>query len=122
MLVEHYIQENIAILYINCDLTKETVPAVKTETQKLFLNGYAVGLVINLNSMKHIDSDGLGFFFSLVEQFKLEGKQSIFCQFNWEIMNLFTLSRLDQVAQFCFSEKEALEHFKSKNVSTIVAR
>ncbi len=105
----HKIENNICIVSLDGDVTLHSASEIMNYTKILTQNEDIQGMILNFKKVGHLDSEGISIIASLAHQFLGQQRKFALCEFGWEITNLLTLSGLDKLIPFYFSEKEALE-------------
>lgn len=65
--------------------------------------------LLNLSEVEFVDSSGLGAMISILKTLKLNNGDIVLCGLNMAVLNLFTLTRMNNVFKICSNEKEGLE-------------
>ncbi|MBF0286832.1 MAG: STAS domain-containing protein [SAR324 cluster bacterium] len=108
MPITHKIENNICVVSIEGDFNLYSATETINHTKTMAEDEQIQGMILNLKKVRHLDSEGIGIIASLAKQFLGRQKKFTLCEFGWEIANLLTISGLDKVIPFYFSEEEAL--------------
>jgi len=65
--------------------------------------------LLNLSQVDFVDSSGLGAMISILKMLTLNNGDIVLCELQDPVLNLFTLTRMNNVFKICSSEKEGLE-------------
>lgn len=87
----------------NLDATVTT--AFKTRVYDLINQGNNY-FVLNLSEVSFIDSSGLGAMVSILKTLNINNGDIVLCGVLQPVLNLFKLTRMDQVFQICNNENE----------------
>jgi anti-sigma B factor antagonist len=65
--------------------------------------------LLNLSDVEFVDSSGLGAMISILKTLKLNNGDIVLCNLNMAVLNLFNLTRMNNVFNIRSNEKEGLE-------------
>lgn len=65
--------------------------------------------LLNLSEVEFVDSSGLGAMISILKTLKMNNGDLVVCDLNSSVLNLFNLTRMNNVFKICKNEKEGLE-------------
>lgn len=77
------------------------------------INNGRCWIVLDLSTVEFIDSSGLGAIISILKTLSGRG-EIVLCAIQSEVMNLFTLTRMNRVFNICQTLEEALGIFPSE--------
>lgn len=76
------------------------------------INQGNIFFLLNLSQVDFVDSSGLGAMISILKSLKLNNGDIVLCEVNPAILNLFKLTRMNNIFKICSTEKEGLEALK----------
>lgn len=65
--------------------------------------------LLNLSKVDFIDSSGLGSMISILKTLSLNNGDIVLCELNKPVLNLLTLTRMNNVFKICGTEKEGID-------------
>lgn len=65
--------------------------------------------LLDLSEVEFVDSSGLGAMISILKTLKLNNGDIVLCDLNSAVLNLFNLTRMNNVFKICKDEKEGLQ-------------
>ena len=109
MQFEHVDIDRITVVMVKeTQLTSKEAPDVKTSLLEILSKGQNI-ILINLQTVEHIDSTGLGALLFGKRQSAANDKEIYFCELNKKVTSLIRIARLDQVFTLFENEEEALK-------------
>lgn len=112
MKIDHRIEDDICIVNINGDMTRDYVKKFQTYMEPFIENESIKGIALNFANVKFIDSSGIG---KIVTIFRLlqsrEAKLKIY-NINQKDHEIFKMTGLDKIWDLQRTEEEVLKKLK----------
>lgn len=105
--------ENFLILSISGNIVLEDTTKLKEHVEQYIEDSSVEGIIINCDSVKFIDSSGLGLIVSIFKTLKKMDKKFALTALSDRTMEIFTLTKLDNILTIAKDNESALEIFKS---------
>ncbi|MBF0286470.1 MAG: STAS domain-containing protein [SAR324 cluster bacterium] len=112
MELSHHITNNICLISITGDITKDESPSIQEDLLHLVEQKNYRGNIINLENVSSIDSSGIGVIVSIFRACQTKDTRLCLCQLNKKVTNVFELIELDKIIPMYPTEEKALASFK----------
>ncbi len=112
MELSHRIENNICIISINGQITKDESPNIQEKLLSIVEQENYRGNIINLENVPTIDSSGIGVIVSIFRACQTHDVKLLLCRLNQKVTSVFELIELDKIIPIYPTEKKALASFK----------
>lgn len=110
MKLEHNIKQNIATVNILGNLALDNIQQVKVYFMDLMEDSKLKGVVLNLEHVNIIDSNGITAIVSLFKTCKIEKIQFAICLLSNQVFDVIKMLDLDKIIKIFKTEQEAFEY------------
>lgn len=114
MQINHRIDNEIAVVFFEEQLTMNDVREFKAHMKILIDNPSVKAIVLNMVDVEYIDSSGFGAILAVFKQLKKLEKKFSVCQLGARLHEDFIRLRMDKMLPLFSKEQEALDHLLSK--------
>ncbi|MBF0288670.1 MAG: STAS domain-containing protein [SAR324 cluster bacterium] len=111
MELQHRIDNQIYILAIDGDLSAKFIGEIEQHLSPLLQDENINGIVINFQKIAFVDSSGIGLVLSVYKALLGRGARLAICNLNEENVELFEMTRLNDILPIYTTEPEALDSF-----------
>lgn len=104
-------RDNYLIIFIDGNIVLEDTTKLKEYVEKYIEDASLTGIIINCENVKFIDSSGLGLIVSIYKTLKKLDKKFALTALSDKTMEIFTLTKLDNILTIAKTNDDALEVF-----------
>jgi anti-anti-sigma factor len=105
--------DGIRVIYISGNIILEETNQMKDYIEKYIEDPDLKGIIINCRNIDYIDSSGLGLIVSVYKTLKKSDKYFALSSLDAKTMEIFVLTRLNEILVIADSDEAALNSFKS---------
>ena len=103
--------DGVRIVYVSGNIILEETNKARAYLKQIIENPTLKGLIINCKKVEYIDSSGLGLIVSIYKTLKKRNKQFALSAMSNKAMEIFVLTRLNEILIIADSDESALESF-----------
>ena len=104
--------DNVLVLSISGNIVLEDTTKLKEHVEQYIEDATLAGMIINCADVKFIDSSGLGLIVSIFKTLKKMEKKFALTALSDRTMEIFTLTKLDNILTIANDDAQALKIFK----------
>lgn len=106
------------ILSVTGNIVLEDTTKLKEHVEQFIEDTAIAGIIINCENVKFIDSSGLGLIVSIYKTLKKMDKRFALTALSDRTMEIFTLTKLDNILTIAKNDTEAITVFNSQSLPT----
>ena len=106
-------EDNYLILSVTGNIVLEETTKLKERVEQFIEDPNVAGIVINCENVKFIDSSGLGLIVSIYKTLKKMEKHFALTSLSDRTMEIFTLTKLDNILTIAKDDKSAMDSFSA---------
>ena len=107
-------QDKYLILSVSGNIVLEDTTKLKEYIEQFIEDATVSGIIINCEMVKFIDSSGLGLIVSIYKTLKKMEKHFALSALSERTMEIFTLTKLDNILTISKDDDAAIEYFNGK--------
>ncbi len=107
-------EDNYLILLVTGNIVLEDTTKLKERVEQYIEDTTIAGIIINCENVKFIDSSGLGLIVSIYKTLKKLEKQFALSSLSDRTMEIFTLTKLDNILTITKDDTTAMEIFSGE--------
>ncbi|MBF0278210.1 MAG: STAS domain-containing protein [SAR324 cluster bacterium] len=111
MKLSHRTDQNIYIISLEGDLASKNMNEIEHYITPLLKDENGGGIIINFDGITFIDSSGVGLVLSMFKTLQARDSRLALCQLGEDNMEIFEMTRLNDILSIYTTEEEALASF-----------